>query len=311
MNDIISALWNDVRSLEARFAQTRDLNVLQRDLSAFTSKYNTCLGVGDALLRMADAYFDQGDEEIGYIFVKAVSCAHCQVVNKAMLYLRMAQHHVENGDLAEGKAFLIRLCTDTVDNYEESIQINNLTSVWEKYKHLVEGQIPKSIVFNSSADPLTPEKCNIRISELFTLPDDEVLSGLSAHLAELSANGEELNYLNKWERLVFYADELCTEVNSGGFGHYLYYYGHHFEKAKRSVETIGASQTQSLLDAVTNKFPCKRIPKSIGSIQNALDTMEERGICFDKEDDRFYDSAEKELLSRLLDYVMENKHHFR
>ena len=39
--------------------------------------------------------------------------------------------------------------------------------------------------------------------------------------------------------------------------------------------------------------------------------LEEKGIGFEIEDSQFYDTQEKTLLALLLDYVLENKNHFR
>jgi hypothetical protein len=106
-------------------------------------------------------------------------------------------------------------------------------------------------------------------------------------------------------------DELCAEVNSGGFSHYLFYYGKHFDKAKKALETIQADSILPLLEAIQDKFPRNKVPKTLDSIQNAIEAMDEKGIGFDSEDSRFYDMAQSVLLQQLLGYVIENQRHFR
>ncbi len=151
----------------------------------------------------------------------------------------------------------------------------------------------------------------MQITDVLSLPDEEILSALSEHLGELSGNGDVLNGLNKWERTVYYVDELCVEVNSGGFDSYLYYYGTHFEKAYTALKDIAALGMLPILDDIRNKFPQSRIPKNEDTLQNAMEVLEEKGIDFDSEDERFYSVEEKELLKCLLSYVKENKHHLR
>lgn len=54
-------------------------------------------------------------------------------------WLLTAQYYIENGDEDLGAEYLIKLCTETVDNYEEAIGFRELTPVWEQYKHLAAG----------------------------------------------------------------------------------------------------------------------------------------------------------------------------
>ena len=134
---------------------------------------------------------------------------------------------------------------------------------------------------------------------------------VSEHLNELSGNGEMLRTLNKWERTVYYVDELCVEVNSGGFDSYLYYHGTHFGKAYTALKDIAALNMLSILDTVRDKFPKHRIPANEDTLQNTMDLLEEKGIDFETEDEYFYSAGEKELLEYLLSYVKENKQHLR
>lgn len=231
------------------------------------------------------------------------------IANTTAHFMRLAEAYLAKGETESARACLVLLC-HRCSNYEESLEWNGLTEAWQKHKHLVEGLVPPSRRF-MSAQPLLPKDCSMQISEIFALPDDELLSALSDHLGELSANGDALNSLNKWERTAYYVDELCMEVNSGGFGSYLYYHGTQFEKAYKAMETIAAPGVLALLETIRAKFPRKRIPKTEDALQDTLDAMEERGIDFEREDAVFYSDAVNELLARLLAFILENKQKFR
>ena len=229
--------------------------------------------------------------------------------NQVIFRMRMAQYHMEMGEEEAARTSLVTLCK-AIRNYEEAIEINGLTAIWEQYKYLVEGLVePSSRVM--AARLKTPEQCDMQIADILALPDEDILTELSNHLQELSGDGDMIQGLNKWERTAYYVDELCMEVNSGGFEGYLYYHGTHFEKAYKALEQMGATEMTALLDRIRAKFPRNRIPKTADSIQNTMDRMEEKGVDFEAEDDCYYGSAERELLTKLTVYVRENGKHFR
>ena len=231
------------------------------------------------------------------------------IVNTTAHFMELAEQYMQQGKVESARACLILLC-ERVSNYEESLEWNDLTDTWNRYRYLVDGLVPSSIALYS-AQPKAPQDCTVTIDKILAMQEDELLSALSEHLGKMSANGSSLNALNRWERIVYYADELWTEVNSGGFENYLYYYGTHFEKAYSALETLVAPGVQSLLDSVRKKFPQNCIPKSEESIQNKLDALGEQGIDFEQEDERFYSVGENELMQRLLSFVKENQKHFR
>ena len=231
------------------------------------------------------------------------------ISNTTKYFLTLAENYINAGDIAHAKACLILLC-EYCSNYEESIEFNDLTDKWEAYRYLVEGLVPPSVPFNSIA-PCSPDQCTMKITEILALADDDLLSALSDHLGELSGQGNSLERLNKWERIVFFVDELWSEVNSGGFSSYLYYFGTHFEKACRALKAIGAEAVAHMLSDIEQTFPRGRVPKTEEAIQNAIDQMEESGIDFEEVDDCFYSVGEMELCSCLLAYVRENQRHFR
>lgn len=231
------------------------------------------------------------------------------VTNTTAHFMGLAEAYLEKGETESARACLILLCR-RCSNYEESLEWNGLTENWLRHRHLVEGLVEPSLHLYGG-QPVQPKDCSIQIADIFALPEEDLLSVLSDHLDELSGSGGALNCLNKWERIAYYADELCREVNSGGFDSYLYYHGTHFEKAYQAMETLSATEVLGILDAVRAKFPRSRIPKTEEALQNAMDALEEQGVDFEAEDDHFYSLGEKELVKCLQAFVLENKKRFR
>lgn len=270
------------------------------------------------LFFLGNSYMESGDFEAGVACMKNTVVCFSYMDHRGVFYLRMAQYHIENGNTKAGINYLIWLCTE-VPNFESQLAMYNLTEIWEKYKPLAADKMTESVVDkvqkSIASIPIPrkkqPDECSQSIAQIFALPGADLLSALSSHLGEMTANGTVLNCLNKWERIFFYADEVCMEVNSGGWEGYLYYHGIHFAKARKVFEEIGADQILHLMVQIQNKFPSGRIPKSEEAIQIAMDRMEEDGIDFGDEDKIYYSSAEKELLGRLTTYVLENRNHFR
>lgn len=306
----IEAFLKSISEIKKKYQTENSVEELTKDLLILAKEYHNCMGIGDCLLTLGENYISSNDYPAGISFIRIVDEYYSFVANTTLLNLRMAEYHIENNEIDIGIEYLLKLCS-AVSNYEESIRFNELTSVWEKYKHLVKGKVPASVSINSSNAPLKPEECSLTIEEILSLPKSEILDELSTHINELSANGNKLNHLNKTEKVFYYIDELCSEVNSGGFESYLYYNGNHFQNAINSLESIKAFKMLLLMKTIQSKFPKSKMPKSLNSIQNAIDSFEEKEIDFENEDAQFYEMQEKALLALLLDYVLENKKHFR
>lgn len=318
-----------------RNQQLEIYNQFRREYEQITQQYSTCRSpeylikeihrlsqnenyrfYSHFLIFLGDSYMENGDFEAGAACMKAVEEYFPQFHHYEIFYLRMAQYHIEKGDTETGIDFLFKLCTEVKD-YQARIAINELTDVWETYKSFLSDRIPEFITGQKPApldrtpapQSLSPGECSQSIRQILSQPD--FLADLSNHLAERTANGAFLNGLNKWERVFYYSDELCREVNSGGFEHYLYYHGTHFSKACQAFSLIGAEQMVSLMGQVQRKFPNSRMPKSQQAIQNAVDRLEDSGTDFENEDELYYSSAEKKLLECLKSYVKDNAEHFR
>ena len=279
-------------------------------LTRFVNEYRNDYLIGNLLVEAGDDAMEKGDPEAALVFLKAAEkCPN--VGDETTLYLRLAQIHLEKGDQETGVAYLIKLCTEGPSNYEESISFRELTDVWNRHKHLVDGLVPPSVSIYSGPRPLSPDECSRSIADILALPEDDLLTALSEHLNEMSGCGTEMNYLNKWERNFFYLDEISMEVNSGGFDSYLFHCGEHFHKARKALDALYAPGMTALLDAVAAKFPRGKVPKSMDAIQNALEKLADKGVDFEEQDDAYYGGVESEFLPKLLTYVLENKKHFR
>ena len=313
--ETLEKLTKELDNIKIKYLSDRDTENLNKQLQKAAKSYRNIMYVFDLFIKTGEELIENGEQECGFAYFLAFEkyiekAAEC-IADTVTLYLRLAEYYLENNETEKGINYLIKLCTQTTDNYEESIEFRELTDVWEQYKHLVAGKVPESVVTNKGVDPVPPEKCSMKISDILSLPQDELLTEISIHLNEISGTGTCLNYLNKWEKLVFDADLVLTEVNSDGFSGYLYYYGNRFPNAVKAFQEINSQKMLDLMTSVQNKFPSKKIPKSIEAIQNKIDKMEEKGIDFEDEDESFYNDAQEELLDKLYEYIMSNQKKFR
>lgn len=265
----------------------------------------------DGLLTVVrgEQLIEQGRYEEGIALLK--SAEGKKNVDEVTLCLRLAEYYIRSNDPDRGIGYLIKLCTETVDNYEEAIGVRGLTEVWMKYRHLVDRKVPKSVCICSSPIAIAPEACSMPIDVIMALPDDELLASLSEHLSELSAEGEALDTLSEAELKVYDADLMMREVNSGGFGHYLYYHGDRLSALENVLGLLGAEKCMALIARVKGKFPRAAPPKKLVKLQIRLDAMEEKGIFFEEEDEFYYEIAEKELIERICAFVRANRGAFR
>ncbi len=311
----LEKLTRELELIKNEYLSNRDTKKLNAQLQKTAKSYRNIMYVFDLFIKTGAELIESGEQECGFAyflaFEKYIEKDTEYIADTVTLYLRLAEYYLENNETEKGVNYLIRLCTQTTDNYEESIEFRELTDIWEKYKHLVAGKVPESVVTNNGVSPVAPENCSMKIPDILSLPQEELLTEISAHLNEISGNGTYLNYLNKWEKIVCDADLVCTEVNSDGFSGYLYYYGNRFLNAVKAFEEINSPKMLDLMTSVQNKFPSKKVPKSIESIQNKLNKMEEKEIDFEEEDEIFYNDAQEELLDKLYEFIMSNQKRFR
>jgi tetratricopeptide (TPR) repeat protein len=285
-------------------SNVEDMSLYEEKFRVFLSKFQQQEFV-DLILTYAGEYFIQnGEYEKGIVLLQLVlELPVDSFGDGVILFLRLAEYYFEKGDTKKGKEFLVRLCTETSTNYEDSIAFRGLTEVWKKYKDQIEIKNPQLIV------PVSVSECSMKIEEIFKLSDmEELENALMDHLDELSGNGKYLNYLNRWERIFYDVNWLCMEVNSGGFDSYLSYYGNRWTKTRKALETIGATKMVALMEKIESKFPNCKIPKTIVAIQNSILNYD---LEFEEEDTYFYENGICELLNQLDAFVLSNKKKFR
>lgn len=268
-----------------------DQSNLEKSLYALARKNKKYNIVAMGYVNYGDELIEKGQREIGIRYLQIAMEVFGEYADEVTCFLRLAEYHIEKGETETGIDYLMKLCCETVSNYEESIGFRELTHVWEKYKHLVVDKVP---VFADtlSNTPLQPEACTMQIADILLLPEDSLLLELSTHLYEMSGCGERANYLNKWERLVFYLDMLCVDINSDGLEHFVEYHGHRFKQTKKAMEELGLENGVKLLDMVQKK-------------------IKKHEEDFEEEEAFYYEFVEKDLLAGLHEYVLQNKARFR
>ena len=253
-------IYDNFRSEYEQLKQAYSISKLPQDLVAGIRRL---AGIPDYrpfarfLFFLGNSYMESGDFEAGVACMKSTVVCFSYMDHYGVFYLRMAQYHIENGNTKAGIHYLVWLCTE-VENFENQLAMYNLTEIWEKYKPLVADKVTESVLDKVQEpgvsipipQPKHPSECSQTIEEILSLSEADLLFALSSHLGEMTANGTMLNCLNKWERNFFYADEVCMEVNSGGWEGYLYYHGIHFAKARKVFEEIGANQMVRLMDRI-------------------------------------------------------------
>lgn len=312
MDTLVSSVTAQLKSIKKNFEQSRDLKALKENLEEFSEKYKNYLGIGDVLINRGEEYYASGQIPAGQIFMLTADKYFDDVFDTTTLCLRCAEYYVEKGETEKGTEYLISMCEE-IENYEESVAIRDLTDVWEKYKHLVEGKVTKSISVNfesasSEKVSVSPENCSMQIDDIFSLAGDKLITELSTHLYELSDNGDYPESLNSWEKTVFFADEFWQEINSDGIDGYLYYYGCNFNQAYNAFKKLKAEKTVEILSAVRKKFPNKKVPQKLAVLQNFLDENEPD---FEDEENLFFKTCQEEVEEKLLAFIHKNKNRFR
>jgi tetratricopeptide (TPR) repeat protein len=308
----LERLMTSLERADTHYRKHRDLKVLETNLISIAGEFRDYMGVGDLFVHRGEMLFDKGDPDGGICYLQIADEIFRQINNRVTLYLRIAQYELERGNKESGILYLQKLCTEGADNYEEVIAANELTDVWEKYRHLVDGTVPKSVPLMEDPRyaPLSPDECSMQIDAIFELPESELLTELAVHLDELSGKGSNLSCLNRWEKIVYDLDRLVEEVASGGFIHYVYYHGTRFQQTKGAVKKIGAPITLLLMDRVERLFPGGVLPTELSQLQDAVDEIDE-DETWEQLDAQYYDEAEDELIRKLYAYVLINRSRFR
>lgn len=287
--------------------KTRDTKSLIAAFETIAASYRSFFGVGDLLLAYGEELIEGGRYDAGISVFKIVENHFETVANDALFYVRLAEYAFENGESEKGKDYLLRFVS-RVDNYEEAVENSGLSAVWDKYKSLL-GDLKPSVQIMKKA-PLPPEKCTLCIADILKLPKDSMLSALSLHLCERSADGECMESLTEEEKTFFYIDAFVEQLNADGISHYLSYYGYDFYKLSLAASALGEKNLNCLLSKIENKFPRHRVPKRTEVIDAHLEKMEENGLDFEEDETFYYETVEAGLIEALFLYVMEHSDRF-
>jgi len=235
--------------LEDLEKQIRDCQT-RKEVDRFIKKYRKVQYIGDFLISTAEEKLSEGEYEKGITILFAVYESKYleNVYDGVTVYLRLAEYYLQNGETEKGKAFLVRLCNETVENYEEALEFRKLMPVWEKYKSLVKDCVQPSVRLESA------EKKALSEQELLEL--------------------------------------LLEEVGSGGFDAYLSYNSNYFYDTLTASETQNKPLTAALLREIEKKFPNGKVPHTPSEAENFI---MDNHLDFEKEDEYFYETVEREL----------------
>ena len=288
------------------FKKTSNSEELLASIKNIASLYGDCIGIGDLILTYGEELISEGNYDVGIAVILSTEKSFKIIANQTLLCIRLAEFEFKKGNVEQGKEYILRLATNT-DNYEEAIEINGLTDIWNRYKSTVD-ILPKS---KRIADDFTSNECAREISEILILPRDEMLAEISQHLDERSEGGEQMDSLTEEEKTFFYIDEFIVNVNSEGILHYLYYCGHHFPMLSLSASVIGSENLANLLLKIESKFPRKSIPKKRDTIEKYIEKMERDGVDFEEIEVLYYEEVESYLLNELSSYIRNNAKRFK
>lgn len=297
--------------IKRRYIDKKDVKETRKELQKLASDYSKCYHAWCDFLEYGCDIFDKGETEQGFkilqIGLNSFENAHADTG----IHLRFVQYYMENENPEKAEEYLLKICLE-ISNYDESIEWSGVSAIWEKYRYLVEGKIPPPLSAMSSVIK-SPDECTKDIKEILELPKDDLLADLSEHLSEMSGGGEEIVYLNKWEKAYFDVDAILMEVGSGGVDSWLHMCGHRFEQTKKALQTIRAEKGYRFIEEIEKRFPKGKVPKSYERLEKILDKMIDNDEDFEEEENRYYwdEDVEAELVDCLYQFVMDNKKRFR
>lgn len=119
----------------------------EKELSKFFKKYRKVQFIDVMLVNYADNLIKGNDYQKGIMIIKGIyeSKYFDFISDDITVYILLAKHYIENGDIEKGKRFLIKIANETTDNYEESLDFRGYLDIFNKYRHLVKDKIKKSV----------------------------------------------------------------------------------------------------------------------------------------------------------------------
>ncbi len=297
--DILYQFMKSFSSAKSDYKKYAELDILKENLCKIATLYRDYFGIGDLFVSYGESLIDEGDYAGGISVIRIAYDHFTQIANQTTTLIRLAECAFCAGNNEEGKTFLLTLC-NKVDNYEESIKLNKLYEVWERYKPFIANEL-LGLANSKIQKPLSPEECTYSIDQISKSPKNEILELLSEHLNELSAGGKYLDLLSREEFYLFLADEFIEHINSDGIEHYLSCCSTHFPLLSDVFREIGADEALILLEMIK-----ETIPNTTAKIEDAV-----MDIDFEKEEDFYYKKVEKRLLKQMCTYFLKNKENFK
>ena len=140
----------------------------EKELFKFFKKYRKVQFIDIMLVNYAENLIKSDNYEKGIMIIKGIyetKYLEC-LSDDVTVYILLARHYIENGDIEKGKQFLIKIANETTDNYEESLDFRGYLDIWNKYKPLVESQIKKSINCNTDEELSDDELLELLLEEV-------------------------------------------------------------------------------------------------------------------------------------------------
>ena len=146
----------------------------QKDVAKFIKKYRALDSLPMIMMNYADELRAKSKYDTAIlIYLEMAENKHLKYIyDDVTLWFRLGEYYINNKEIEKGKAYLIKLC-DEISNYEESLEVRELTDDWQKLKPYVVDQIKPSIVVNKD---LKNEEAMTE-DELLTLFLEEMASG--------------------------------------------------------------------------------------------------------------------------------------
>ena len=301
-----------------QYFQDGDLDSYQQVLKALAVEHSHIERLSDFYSQCAEEFSACGDLDAEFTVYQVME-KYCKYYDELTLKLKVAHYYFEKGNDRKGKKCLDNLTFYLPKDYEDAFERRELTEIWNKYRHYLDGKIPPSVSNNRCSDGSKKTflrkqiaKCSKTIDEIFALPEDKLLLELSEHLYELSDRGEDASLLNKWERIFFDVDNLLTDIGSDGIPHFLTSNGHRFEQTKKALQTVGAEKALQLMDMIAAYFPKGKVPKSDEKREDIVNDIMDEEESFDAAEEFYFEqNVECELVDAEYQFALANKKKFR
>lgn len=158
----------------------------EKDFERFIKKYKDLPMLDSILTNYAEDLANGKNHAKGIMMLEhlLVSKALPYISDETTIYLALAKHYIEYGNISKGKEFLIKIANETVDNYEDAIEFRGYTSFWNEHKHLIQKEIKPSTSSNGNTDLTDDELLDLLLEEVHSGGYDAYLSYNNEHFED-------------------------------------------------------------------------------------------------------------------------------